>query len=100
MKKDKFVTCTVSLGKKELTSGRLRVVARLHEAEYCCSLPSRVRMEPNMDHTRQWQHHRTLWLLVASSCTLLIADDDAVTVSESWTHQRNGYQEFCPFALC
>lgn len=33
-----FVTCGVSLGRKELTSGRLKVVANLHKAGYCCSL--------------------------------------------------------------
>lgn len=98
-KKNKFVTFTVSLGRKELTSGRLKVGASLHKAEYCCSLLSRVRKASNMERVRHWQHYWTLWLIMALSCTLPIAVGNT-TLSESWMHQRNWYQGFCPFALC
>lgn len=98
-KKNKFVTCTVSLGRKELTSGRLKVGVSLHKAEYCCSLLRRVRKVSNMEHTRHRQRYWTLRLIMALSCTLPIAVGNTI-LSESWTHRGNWYQDFCPFALC
>lgn len=98
-KKNKSVTCMVFLGRKELTSGRLKVGASLHKAEYCCCQLIRVRKVSNMERARHWQCYWTLWLIMALSCTLLIIAGNT-TLSESWTHWRNWYQGFCPFALC
>lgn len=98
-KKNKFVTSTVSLARKELTSGRVKVGASLHKAEYCCTLLSRVRKVSNMDRVGHWQHYWTLWLIMVLSCTLPITVGNTI-LSESWMHWRNWYQDFCPIALC
>lgn len=69
-KKDTFVTCGVSLGRKELTPGRLKVVAGLHKAEYCCSL---LQGGEGVQYGGVCQTLAALWTVMALSCTLLIA---------------------------
>lgn len=91
--------CTVFLGRKELTSGRLKVGGSMHKAEYCCCWLIRVRKVSNVERVRHWQRYWTLWRIIALSCTLPIIVGNT-TLSESWTHWRNWYQDFCPFELC